>query len=104
MLTPGNPAVLLIDEFSTGVDVQMKREMWQTLRNVAGGKAVIITTRKLTHGAALIMITANNWLRFYGGGNSSRKQNWHHSKKHAWCVDLCCSLFLLFSTNTYHIV
>jgi ABC-type multidrug transport system ATPase subunit len=47
ILLSGNPAVLLIDEFSTGVDVQMKREMWQTLRNVAGGKAVIITTRKL---------------------------------------------------------
>ena len=43
----GNPSVLLIDEFSTGIDPKMKREMWQTLRRVAGGKAVIITTRKI---------------------------------------------------------
>lgn len=42
----GNPAVILIDEFSTGIDAKMKREMWQTLRHVAVGKAVIITTRR----------------------------------------------------------
>jgi len=42
----GNPAVMLIDEFSTGIDAKMKRDMWQTLRKVAMGKAVIITTRK----------------------------------------------------------
>ena len=43
----GNPPVLLIDEFSTGIDPKMKRDMWQTLRRVAVGKAVVITTRKL---------------------------------------------------------
>jgi len=43
---PGNPAVVLIDEFSTGIDAKMKREMWTTLRSVAVGKAVIITTRE----------------------------------------------------------
>ena len=42
----GNPSVLLIDEFSTGIDPKVKREMWQTLRRLARGKAVIITTRK----------------------------------------------------------
>ena len=43
--TLGNPSVVLIDEFSTGIDARMKRDMWTTLRNVAVGKAVIITTR-----------------------------------------------------------
>jgi ATP-binding cassette subfamily A (ABC1) protein 3 len=42
----GNPSVLLIDEFSTGIDPKMKRDMWQTLRKVAVGKAVVVTTRK----------------------------------------------------------
>lgn len=42
----GNPSVILIDEFSTGIDAKMKRDMWKTLRNVSVGKAVIITTRK----------------------------------------------------------
>jgi ABC-type multidrug transport system ATPase subunit len=42
----GNPPVVLIDEFSTGLDAKIKRDMWSTLRDVAVGKAVIITTRK----------------------------------------------------------
>ena len=42
----GNPSVILIDEFSTGVDAKMKRDMWSTLKNVAAGKAIVITTRK----------------------------------------------------------
>ena len=42
----GNPKVILIDEFSTGIDAKMKREMWGKLKTVARGKAVIITTRE----------------------------------------------------------
>lgn len=37
---------MLIDEFSTGIDAKMKREMWGTLRTVAVGKAIVITTRE----------------------------------------------------------
>ena len=43
----GNPSVLLIDEFSTGVDPKMKREMWHTLKGVSHGKAIVVTTREL---------------------------------------------------------
>ncbi|KAJ4470921.1 hypothetical protein J3R30DRAFT_3710877 [Lentinula aciculospora] len=49
----GNPAVVLIDEFSTGIDAKMKREMWKTLRNVAIGKSVIITTHSMEEASAL---------------------------------------------------
>ncbi|KAJ6606797.1 hypothetical protein B0H10DRAFT_1819461 [Mycena sp. CBHHK59/15] len=49
----GNPPVVLIDEFSTGIDARMKREMWQTLRAVAVDKAVIITTHSMEEAAAL---------------------------------------------------
>ncbi|TFK56402.1 P-loop containing nucleoside triphosphate hydrolase protein [Heliocybe sulcata] len=49
----GNPAVILIDEFSTGIDAKMKREMWGTLRNVAAGKAVVITTHSMEEASAL---------------------------------------------------
>lgn len=42
----GNPSVILIDEFSTGIDPKMKRDMWLTLRTVAVGKAVVVTTRE----------------------------------------------------------
>jgi ABC-type multidrug transport system ATPase subunit len=41
----GNPSLILVDEFSTGLDAKTKRDMWDTLRNVAPGKAVLITTR-----------------------------------------------------------
>lgn len=49
----GNPSVVLIDEFSTGIDAKMKREMWGTLRNVAAGKAVVITTHSMEEASAL---------------------------------------------------
>ncbi|KAF9225247.1 P-loop containing nucleoside triphosphate hydrolase protein [Gyrodon lividus] len=49
----GNPAVVLIDEFSTGIDAKIKREMWGTLRNVAVGKAVVITTHSMEEASAL---------------------------------------------------
>ena len=38
--------MLLIDEFSSGVDAQMKREMWSVLREVGVDKGVLITTRR----------------------------------------------------------
>ncbi|KAF8555139.1 P-loop containing nucleoside triphosphate hydrolase protein, partial [Imleria badia] len=49
----GNPSVVLIDEFSTGIDAKMKRDMWGTLRNVAVGKAVVITTHSMEEASAL---------------------------------------------------
>ncbi|TFK24250.1 nod factor export ATP-binding protein I [Coprinopsis marcescibilis] len=49
----GNPSVILIDEFSTGIDPKMKRDMWHTLRKVSAGKAVIITTHSMEEASAL---------------------------------------------------
>lgn len=71
MFVTGNPAVVLIDEFSTGIDAKMKRDMWQTLRNVAIGKAVIITTRKRSRLLASIEPNPTLMSRFHGGSLSS---------------------------------
>ncbi|KAF7307603.1 hypothetical protein MIND_00555500 [Mycena indigotica] len=49
----GNPSVVCIDEFSTGIDAKKKREMWSTLRAVSANKAVIITTHSMEEAAAL---------------------------------------------------
>ncbi|PIL31191.1 ATP-binding cassette transporter [Ganoderma sinense ZZ0214-1] len=49
----GNPSVILIDEFSTGVDAKMKRDMWRTLKNVAVGKAIVITTHSMEEASTL---------------------------------------------------
>ncbi|KAH7334283.1 hypothetical protein B0J17DRAFT_672798 [Rhizoctonia solani] len=49
----GNPRVLLIDEYSTGIDAATKRAMWKTLRRVSAGKAVVITTHSMEEASAL---------------------------------------------------
>ncbi|KDR85825.1 hypothetical protein GALMADRAFT_274642 [Galerina marginata CBS 339.88] len=49
----GNPSVILIDEFSTGVDPKMKRDMWNTLRQVSIGKAIVMTTHSMEEASAL---------------------------------------------------
>jgi ABC-type multidrug transport system ATPase subunit len=42
----GNPPVVLVDEYSTGIDARMKRELWAVLKQVTNDKAVFLTTRK----------------------------------------------------------
>ncbi|KAG8989430.1 hypothetical protein FRB93_003631 [Tulasnella sp. JGI-2019a] len=49
----GNPSVLLIDEYSTGIDPATKRHMWNTLRDLSVGKAVVITTHSMEEASAL---------------------------------------------------
>ncbi|KAF9471812.1 P-loop containing nucleoside triphosphate hydrolase protein [Pholiota conissans] len=49
----GNPPVVLIDEFSTGVDPRMKRDMWETLRKMAVGKSIVITTHSMEEASAI---------------------------------------------------
>lgn len=63
----GNPSVILIDEFSTGIDPKMKRDMWQTLRVVAAGKAVVVTTRAYYFPGSSAYVQ-QEFLRFYGRG------------------------------------
>lgn len=41
----GNPHVVLVDEFSTGIDARMKRELWAVLKQITKDKAVLLTTR-----------------------------------------------------------
>jgi len=49
----GNPTVILIDEYSTGIDAATKRSMWVTFRRMAVGKAVVITTHSMEEASAL---------------------------------------------------
>lgn len=74
----GNPAVILIDEFSTGIDAKMKRDMWKTLRNVAHGKAVIITTRVYMC-FLTIDVTLFSLYRLNGGSISLSYESWNLS-------------------------
>ena len=40
----GNPAVLLLDEPSSGMDAASKRVMWRTLSSVSSGRSLVLTT------------------------------------------------------------
>ena len=86
MLVLGNPSVVLIDEFSTGIDAKMKRDMWGTLRNVAVGKAIVITTRKSRADqfqVGYLCQDLTGMCRLDGGSLGARQQGWHSSEEDA---------------------
>lgn len=49
----GNPAVLLLDEPSSGMDAFAKRIMWRTLHTVSRGKSIVLTTHSMEEADAL---------------------------------------------------
>lgn len=49
----GNPAVLLLDEPSSGMDAAAKRVMWRTLKAVTPGRALVLTTHSMEEADAL---------------------------------------------------
>lgn len=49
----GNPAVLLLDEPSSGMDAASKRVMWRTLSSVIPGRSLVLTTHSMEEADAL---------------------------------------------------
>ena len=49
----GNPAVLLLDEPSSGLDAASKRVMWNTLASVSPGRSILLTTHSMEEADAL---------------------------------------------------
>jgi len=49
----GNPAVLLLDEPSSGMDAASKRVMWKTLASVVPGRSLVLTTHSMEEADAL---------------------------------------------------
>lgn len=49
----GNPAVLLLDEPSSGMDAASKRVMWRTLSSVSSGRSLVLTTHSMEEADAL---------------------------------------------------
>ncbi|RMY85438.1 hypothetical protein D0862_11178 [Hortaea werneckii] len=54
----GNPAVLLLDEPSTGMDAVAMRVMWKAIRAIAAGRAIVLTTHSMEEASALSSRTA----------------------------------------------
>jgi ABC-type multidrug transport system ATPase subunit len=78
----GNPAVLLLDEPSSGMDAASKRVMWRTLEAVTRGRGMLITTHsmeeadRLAHRAG-IMATRMLALDTVGGLRKRFGDVWH---------------------------
>ena len=49
----GNPAVLLLDEPSSGLDAASKRVMWKTLSAVSRDRSIVLTTHSMEEADAL---------------------------------------------------
>ncbi|OAA79375.1 ABC transporter [Akanthomyces lecanii RCEF 1005] len=49
----GNPAVVLLDEPSSGLDAAAKRIMWRTLAATARGRSILLTTHSMEEADAL---------------------------------------------------
>lgn len=49
----GNPAVLLLDEPSSGMDIVGQRAMWKTLQAISKGRAILLTTHSMEESSAL---------------------------------------------------
>jgi len=49
----GNPAVLLLDEPSSGMDVAAKRNMWHTLSEISRDRSILLTTHSMEEADAL---------------------------------------------------
>ncbi|KAF2660232.1 P-loop containing nucleoside triphosphate hydrolase protein [Lophiostoma macrostomum CBS 122681] len=49
----GNPRVLVLDEPSSALDANAKRNMWRTLQSVSKGRAVVLTTHSMEEADAL---------------------------------------------------
>ncbi|MBV8198088.1 MAG: ABC transporter ATP-binding protein, partial [Candidatus Eremiobacteraeota bacterium] len=48
----GNPDLVVLDEPTTGLDVESRRRLWETLRSVAAGRCVLFTTHYLEEAEA----------------------------------------------------
>lgn len=73
----GNPAVLLLDEPSSGMDAAAKRVMWRVLGSVSGDRALLITTHSMEEADALANragIVAGRMLAL--GGTEELRRAW----------------------------
>ena len=49
----GNPELVVLDEPTTGLDVESRRRLWETVRNLGSGRSMLFTTHYLEEAQAL---------------------------------------------------
>jgi ABC-type multidrug transport system ATPase subunit len=71
----GNPAVLLLDEPSSGMDAANKRFLWKTLSEVTKGRSMLITTHSLEEADRLAHRVGIMAMRMLALGTSEELRN-----------------------------
>ena len=49
----GNPAIILLDESSAGVDPYSRRRLWRTIREESSRSALVVTTHSMEEAEAI---------------------------------------------------
>jgi ABC-2 type transport system ATP-binding protein len=73
----GNPELAVLDEPTTGLDVESRRRLWDVVRGAAAGRSILFTTHYLEEAEALatrILVIDRGRLRFDGGARELRER------------------------------
>jgi ABC-2 type transport system ATP-binding protein len=73
----GNPELAVLDEPTTGLDVESRRRLWEVVRNAATGRSILFTTHYLEEAEALasrIVVIDRGRVRFDGAAAELRRR------------------------------
>jgi ABC-2 type transport system ATP-binding protein len=73
----GNPPLVVLDEPTTGLDVESRRRLWETVRNLRDGRSILFTTHYLEEAEALatrILVIDCGRLLFDGDARTLRSR------------------------------
>ncbi len=73
----GNPELVVLDEPTTGLDVESRRRLWETVRNLGSGRSMLFTTHYLEEAQALatrILVIDRGRLLFDGHPRELRER------------------------------
>jgi ABC-2 type transport system ATP-binding protein len=73
----GNPALVVLDEPTTGLDVESRRRLWKIVRNLGAGRSILFTTHYLEEAQALatrILVIDRGRLLFDGKSETLRER------------------------------
>lgn len=73
----GNPELVVLDEPTTGLDVESRRRLWETVRALGNGRSMLFTTHYLEEAEALatrIVVIDRGRLLFDGNARTLRER------------------------------
>ncbi|MGA8535432.1 MAG: ABC transporter ATP-binding protein [Candidatus Tumulicola sp.] len=73
----GNPELVVLDEPTTGLDVESRRRLWDVVRDAGAGRAILFSTHNLEEAEALasrIVVIDRGRMLFDGGARDLRRR------------------------------